>query len=51
MKNLSYFGIEWRAHNYLNISKEQTEKTINILDSLDENDDIQNVFVNCNISL
>ena len=51
VKNFSYSGIEWRPYNYLNISKEQTDKIINILESLDENDDIQNVFVNCKIGL
>ena len=51
VKSFSYSGIEWRPHNYLNISKEQTDKIINILESLDENDDIQNVFINCKIGL
>ncbi len=51
VKSISYSGIEWRAHNYLNISKEQNEKIIKILESLDQNDDIQNVFINCKINL
>jgi len=51
VKNISYSGIEWRAHNYLNISKDQNEKIIKILESLDENDDIQSVFINCKINL
>jgi len=51
VKSFSYSGIEWRPYNYLNISKEQTDKIINILESLDENDDIQNVFINCKIGL
>ncbi len=51
VKSFSYSGVEWRPYNYLNISKEKTDKIINILESLDENDDIQSVFVNCKISL
>ncbi len=51
VKNISYSGIEWRAHNYLNMSKDQNERIIKILESLDENDDIQNVFANCKINL
>jgi len=51
VKNISYSGIEWRAHNYLNVSKDQNEKIIKILESLDENDDIQSVFINCKINL
>ena len=51
VKNFSYSGIEWRPYNYLDITKEQAEKIIKILESLDENDDIQNVFVNCKTNL
>ena len=51
VKNFSYSGIEWRPHNYLDTNKEQADKVIKILESLDEDDDIQNVFVNCKINL
>ena len=51
VKNFSYSGIEWRPHNYLDTTKEQADKVIKILESLDENDDIQSVFVNCRINL
>ena len=50
VKNFSYSGIEWRPNNYLNVTKEQADKVIKILESLDENDDIQSVFVNCRIN-
>ena len=51
VKILSYSGIEWRPLNYLDISREQTEKIVKILESLEQNDDIQNVFINCKVSL
>ncbi len=51
VKSFSYSGIEWRPNNYLDISEEQTDKIIKILESLDEDDDIQRVFVNCKINL
>ena len=49
--SLSYSGIEWRPNSYLDISKEKKDKIIQILESLDDDDDIQDVFVNCEISL
>ena len=42
-----YSGIEWRARDILKLSKEQKEKVIIMLESLDEIDDIQNIFINC----
>ena len=47
ISNLVYSGIEWRAYNSLKLSKEQKEKVINMLEILDEIDDIQNIFTNC----
>jgi len=47
VENFSYSGIEWRAHNFLSLSKEKSEKINQILESLDKDDDIQNVFINC----
>ena len=40
-------GIEWRAHNVIKLSVEQKEKVITMLETLDEIDDIQNIFINC----
>ena len=45
VKNLTYSGIEWRAHNVLQLTKEQKEKVIIMLESLDEIDDIQKIRV------
>ena len=49
VNNFSYSGIEWRPYNYLDIPKEQIKKIEEIVESLDNNDDVQNVFVNCKI--
>ena len=48
--NLTYSAIEWRAKNYLNLNKEQSEKMIELLNSLEEIDDTQNVFINANLN-
>ncbi len=47
ISNFMYSGIEWRAHNVLKLSEEQKEKVFVMLASLDEIDDIQNIFINC----
>ncbi len=44
-----YSGIEWRPHAKLKISKDQEKKIIDILQSLEELDDVQKIFVNCDI--
>ena len=41
-----YSGIEWRPFNKLSVSVEQGEKINQILESLDDNDDVQNIFTN-----
>jgi YebC/PmpR family DNA-binding regulatory protein len=44
-----YSGIEWRPQTYLDISKEENDAVIKMLETLDDDDDVQNTFVNCNI--
>jgi YebC/PmpR family DNA-binding regulatory protein len=44
-----YSGIEWRPQTYLEISKEENDAVIKMLETLDDDDDVQNTFVNCNI--
>ena len=44
-----YSGIEWRPQNYLDISKEESDSVVRTLETLEEDDDVQNTFVNCNI--
>ncbi len=49
ISNLMYSGIEWRSHNLIKLSNEQKEKVIVMLESLDEIDDVQNIFINCEL--
>ena len=51
VKSLEYFGIQWIPFNYLDIPKDGNDQIIKILESLDDNDDIQSVFTNCKINL
>ena len=44
-----YSAIEWRPLNFLSLNKEQVKKIIEILSSLEELDDVQNVFTNANL--
>ena len=45
----SYCGIEWRAINYIDLNKENSDKIIEILSALEELDDVQNIFTNANL--
>ena len=47
--DFEYFGIEWRPLNYLELKKEQAEKIVDIIISLEELDDVQNVYINANL--
>ena len=49
ISNFLYSGIEWRAHNLLKLSKEQKKKVVIMLENLEESDDIQNIFINCEL--
>ena len=49
IKYFSYSGIEWRASDYVMLDKEQTQKMIQVLNSLEELDDVQNIFTNANL--
>ena len=45
----SYCAIEWRAINYINLNKENSDKIFEILSALEELDDVQNIFTNANL--
>ena len=47
VRNLMYSGIEWRPKNPISLKKEETLDLENMLELLQEDDDIQNVFHNC----
>jgi YebC/PmpR family DNA-binding regulatory protein len=45
----SYFAIEWRPINYVDLNKDQSEKILETLNALEELDDVQNIFTNANL--
>ena len=49
IENFAYSAIEWRALNYLNLDKEQSKRMLEILISLEQLDDVQNIFTNAKI--
>ena len=49
--NFMYSGIEWRAHSYIPIPEEQNENIIFMLEALEEDDDVQNTYINCKIEM
>ena len=49
IENFAYSAIEWRALNYLNLDKEQSIKMLEVLNSLEELDDVQNIFTNAKL--
>ena len=48
---LSYSGIEWRALNLIDLNQEQSKKMTDVLNSIEELDDVQNVFTNANLKI
>ena len=49
INSFAYSAIEWRAHNVLNLSKEQSKKMVEILTTLEDLDDVQSIFTNVNL--
>ncbi len=45
----NYCSIEWRPLNYIDLSKDKSEKLLEALSALDELDDVQNIFTNANL--
>jgi len=45
----SYSAIEWRPLNYIDLDKEKSDKILEMLNSLEELDDVQNIFTNANL--
>ena len=45
----SYSAIEWRPLNYIDLDEEKSQKILEILNSLEELDDVQNIFTNVNL--
>ena len=51
VESFHYSGVEWRPHSYIDLKKEDNEKVIQVLEALEEDDDVQNTFINCNITI
>ena len=49
IKQFSYSGIEWRPKNKVSLKKDDEKKLVNLLELLEEDDDIQKIFHNCNL--
>ena len=49
IETFNYFSIEWRPVNIVNLNKDQSEQVSEVLTSLEEIDDVQNVFTNANL--
>ena len=47
--NLNHSSVEWRPLNYIDLSKEKSEQILEVLNTLDELDDVQNIFTNANL--
>ena len=48
-KDFIYSNMEWRPCNLINIPKENFKDMENMLELLQEDDDVQNVFHNCKL--
>ena len=49
IKKFDYSGIEWRPKNKVSLKKDDEKKLVNLLEILEDDDDIQKIFHNCNL--
>ena len=49
IKKIDYSGIEWRPKNKVSLKKDDEKKLVNLLEILEDDDDIQKIFHNCNL--
>jgi len=47
--NIDNASLQWIAQNFIGVSGEDAEKVIKLIEALEENDDVQNVFSNADI--
>ncbi len=47
--NIENASLQWIAQNYINVSGEDAEKVIKLIEALEDSDDVQNVYTNANI--
>ena len=48
---LANSAIEWRPNIYLDLNEEQSKKMLEVLNSLEELDDVQNIFINAKLKI
>ena len=46
-----YSAIEWRPINSINLNKDQSAKINEVLNTLEELDDVQNIYINVNTNI
>ncbi len=51
IKKFIYSDIEWRPKNSIDLNIEEEKLVLGMIELLDEDDDIQKVFYNCNLSM
>ena len=49
IETFKYSSIEWRPLNYIDLNKNQSEQILEVLTTLEELDDVQNIFTNANL--
>ena len=49
IETINYSSIEWRPLVYIDLAKDSLEKLLEVLTSLEELDDVQNIFTNANL--
>ena len=49
IRTLNHSSIEWRPYNYIDLPKNKYEELLEVLTSLEELDDVQNIFTNANL--
>jgi YebC/PmpR family DNA-binding regulatory protein len=47
--SFDYSSIEWRPLNYIDLDKDQSNNVVEVLTSLEDLDDVQNIFTNANL--
>ena len=49
IKKLDYSGIEWRPKQKVSLKKDDENELVNLLELLQEDDDVQKIFHNCEL--
>ena len=49
IETFDYSSIEWRPLNYIDLDKNQSEQILEVLNTLEELDDVQNIYTNANL--